>query len=1292
MIDDLAELRTRTDALMLADRRRLERRLRDAEQTADRSRRLEALRRVADEMATAEQRYALRRAAVPERITYADELPITAHRDELLAAMRQHQVVVVAGETGSGKSTQLPKLCLDLGRGVAGLIGHTQPRRIAARSIAERVAEELGSAVGALVGYTVRFSDQVGDGTLIKLMTDGILLNEIHHDRRLLRYDTIILDEAHERSLNIDFLLGYVKELLPKRRDLKLIITSATIDTARFAEHFDGAPVIEVSGRSYPVELRYRPLDDPQAAEPRDQPEGICDAVVELSREGDGDILVFCSGEREIRDAVDAIGELGLRHTEVVPLYGRLSAAEQHRIFQSHTGCRIVVATNVAETSLTVPGIRYVVDAGTARISRYSKRTKVQRLPIEPISQASADQRAGRCGRLGPGICIRLYDEDDYAARPEFSEPEILRTNLASVILQMAALDLGDVASFPFLDPPDARSVRDGVALLHELGAVDPEREGRRGWLTATGRTLARLPLDPRLGRMVIEADRNACLREVLVIVAALSIQDPRERPAEQEARADQLHARFRHPDSDFLGWLSLWEYISDAQRSRTSSQFRKMCREDLLNYKRLREWQDVHRQLRDVVRELGLTINRRAASPDVVHLSLLAGLLSQVGKKDPEGYEYRGARGSRFYISPGSALFKRAPQWVMAAELVETTRLWAHEVAPIAMEWIERLGGHLLQRSHSDPWWDAALGAAVARETVTLFGLPLAAGRTVQYARLDPAGARELFIRSALVAGDWETHHEFAARNQAQFEEVLALETRERRGDLLVDDDVLFRFFDARIPEDVLTARHFDRWWRDARHDDPSLLDLSLADLIDPAVPAPDAEAYPGVWRHGDVAMPLDYEHDPSSASDGVTVEIPVAALDRVTPTVFEWNVPGLRDELIEALVRMLPKRYRRQFVPIPETVQRLIQRLDPGGGSVVQAVRRELSALGGVAIPPDAIDLDRLPAHLQLRFRIVDSDGTLLAEGPDLDELKEALADRTRRAVATSGHARERQGITTWDVGTVPRVVEVGEGSHRARAFPALVDEGDVVALRLLATAEEQAEAMSAGTVRLLLLTLPAPQRLVRPWLDPATTVLIRSGPYGSVDEWTDDVLRSAAGALVSAAGGPVWDETSFSELRDRVRDGLAEEVDAVAEASLAMLGSLAAAIGVMEGLVGERYDAAVADIEDQIDRLVYPGCLTALGAARLDDVVRYLQAIEYRLERLPADVAGDAAKMVRIHALEDEFERLADLLPASPELWEIPWMIQELRVSLFAQPLGTRGKISEKRIQRTLADVAQ
>ncbi len=1291
MKDLISDLRGRADRLLMADRRSFHRRISGAAKITAPTRREQVLVSLATELDAAVARAETRRAARPRNIAYPQELPITARREELLATIEAHQVVIVAGETGSGKSTQLPKMCLELGRGDQGWIGHTQPRRIAARSIAARVADELNTTIGDLVGYTVRFSDQVGDRTTVKLMTDGILLNEIHHDRRLNRYDTIILDEAHERSLNIDFLLGYLKSLLPKRPDLKLIITSATIDTERFAQHFEGAPIVEVSGRTYPVETRYRPLDDPTLPEPRDQTQGIADAVVELFTEADGDILVFCSGEREIRDATEAVEELGLRHTEVVPLYGRLSTGEQNRVFQPHRGRRIVIATNVAETSLTVPGIRAVVDAGTARISRYGRRTKVQRLPIEPISQASADQRAGRCGRLGPGVCIRLYSEDDFISRPEFTEPEIQRTGLASVILQMAALDLGDVESFPFLDPPEARNIRDGIALLEEVGALQPGPEAARRRLTKLGRRMARIPLDIRLARIVLEADRNDCLREIEVIAAALSIQDPRERPLEKEQQADQKHARFIDTDSDFLSWLNLWRFLRTERRARTSNQFRRLCREDYLSYRRIREWQDIHSQLREISDELGLHRNRRPADALAVHRSLLAGLLSNIGRKNPDGYDYRGARGARFFISPGSTLFKRSPEWVMAAELVETSRLWAHSVVAISPDWVEETGAHLVKRSYSDPWWQPDRGSAVARETVSIFGIPLQTDRVVQYGKADPEAARELFIRHALVAGEWETEHAFAAHNQQAIEAVLDIEARERRSDMLVDDDALVAFFDARLPADITTVRHFDRWWRDARSNDPTLLNLTRDHLVEPAAAQPDSAAYPEVWSYGDLGLPLEYEFDPLSPSDGVTIDIPLQGLGRIDPLAFEWHVPGLRLELITALIRSLPKHLRKAFAPVPEAAAAVLQRLDPAAGTgLMQPLRRELSRMGGVSIPADAFNLESLPPHLRPRFRVIDDTGQVVTAGDDLLALKEEVRAETAAVVGDEEHELEVSGLTTWSIGSLPKSVAITGGGHSVEAYPALIDEDQSVAVRLLATAAEQDTAMWHGTIRLLLLNLPSPGKLLRPFLNQDARATLRVGPHQNQTKWVEDCLGCAVGEIVAEAGGPAWDATGFDRLLQRVREELHPRVTTVASNSLEVLEALADLEAAFNRPAVQRYEAALADIADQAASLVYPGFLTAIGSDRLADVRRYLVAATRRIERLSQDPDGDLRHMSTIQALEAELDRLQQAMPGEPRLLDVAWLIQELRVSLFAQVLGTREKVSEKRIRSLMYEI--
>jgi ATP-dependent helicase HrpA len=1228
-------------------------------------------------------------------ITYPPELPVSQRRGEIAEAIRDHQVVVVAGETGSGKTTQLPKICLELGRGVKGMIGHTQPRRLAARTVAERVAAELQTPLGQTVGYQVRFTDRVGRDTQVKLMTDGILLAELERDRSLRRYDTIIIDEAHERSLNVDFLLGYLARLLPRRPDLRLVITSATIDPERFSRHFGGAPVVEVSGRTYPVEVRYRPLgEDPD--DDRDQTQGILDAVDELCREGPGDILVFLSGEREIRDTADALRGHSFPRSpggvEVLPLYARLAAAEQHRVFQAHAGRRVVLATNVAETSLTVPGIRYVVDPGTARISRYSHRSKVQRLPIEPVSQASANQRKGRCGRTSDGICIRLYAEDDFAGRPEFTEPEILRTNLASVILQMTSLRLGDVARFPFLDPPDPRSVKAGVDLLGELGALDGG-----GRLTPVGRKLAQVPADPRLARMLLEAGRLGCAREVLVVVAALSIQDPRERPAERQEAADEQHRRFADKRSDFLSWLNLWRYLHERQAELSSNQFRKLCRAEFLNYLRVREWQDLHGQLRSVARDLGLRLNRAGDEPDAdrIHTALLAGLLSHIGQKQGDTREYLGARGTRFAIFPGSVLARKLPQWVMAAELVETSRLWGREAAAIQPEWVEPLAAHLVKRSYAEPHWSRSRGAVTATERVTLYGVPIVTGRPVDYGRIDPAMARELFIRHALVEGDWETSHDFFARNRRLLAEVEELEHRARRRDILVDDHTLFEFYDRRIPDEVISARHFDTWWKRARQDRPDLLDFERSMLIEDAAGAPDAVDYPDSWHQGDHRLRLTYQFEPGSEADGVTVHVPLAVLNQVDPDGFDWQVPGLRQELVTELIRSLPKSIRRSFIPAPNWAASALERIGPGDGPLLEVLARELERAGPVEVPPDAFDLAKVPDHLRMTFRVVDRRGRgparVVGEGKDLDQLKQRLAPRMRAAIAAAAPGLERDRVTTWDLGALPRVVEERRGDRVVRGFPALVDEGGGVAVRLLETEAEQAAAMWAGTRRLLLDTIPSPVKYVLGRQTNQAKLTLSRYRHGSATELFGDCLAAATDDLIAANGGPAWDEAGFGRLLDAVRSELADttlEVVSGVERILAVAGQVE---GRLAELSNPAFGPAVDDVRTQLDELVYPGWVTATGRRRLPDVLRYVRAMLQRLDRLAGDVAGDADRMESVARVTAAWRQLAEMPPGArppgATLAELRWLLEELRVSYFAQTLGTSRPVSEKRVLRAI-----
>ncbi|MGH3978419.1 MAG: ATP-dependent RNA helicase HrpA [Pseudonocardiaceae bacterium] len=1237
---------------------------------------------------------AQRRAAVPE-IGYPQGLPISERRDEIAAAIRDHQVVIVAGETGSGKTTQLPKICLELGRGVRGLIGHTQPRRLAARTVAERIAEELGTEPGGAVGYKMRFTDQVGDDTLVKLMTDGILLAEIQSDRLLRQYDTLIIDEAHERSLNVDFLLGYLQQLLPRRPDLKVIITSATIDPGRFSQYFGGAPVVEVSGRTYPVEVRYRPVvdpDDPAADPDRDQTQAILDAVDELAAEGPGDVLVFLSGEREIRDTADALRDASLRDTEVLPLYARLPAAEQHRVFAPHRGRRIVLATNVAETSLTVPGIKYVIDPGTARISRYSHRLKVQRLPIEPVSRASANQRKGRCGRTSDGICIRLYSEEDFASRPEFTDPEILRTNLASVILQLTALGLGDVAAFGFIDPPDRRQITDGVQLLEELGALEGPGPDARTRLTPTGRTLAQLPVDPRLARMLLEADRNGCLREVLVIAAALSIQDPRERPADSQQAADEKHARFADPGSDFLAYLELWRYLGGQQRELSSSRFRKLCKAEFLHYLRVREWQDLHGQLRQAVTGLGMTLNDTPADPKRIHVSLLAGLLSHIGLLDVERRDYLGARGARFAVFPGSALFRRPPRWVMAAELVETSRLWGRIAARIEPEWVEPLAQHLVKRSYSEPHWSSKRAAAVAYEKVTLYGVPLVVSRRVDYGRIDPEVSRELFIRHALVAGDWDTRHRFFHHNRALLAEVAGLEDRARRRDILVGDETLFDFYDQRIPSDVRSARHFDSWWRKAGRATPDLLTFDPAMLVNESAGDVSARAYPDTWQHGGLTLPLSYAFEPGAAADGVTVDVPLAVLNQVSADAFGWQVPGRREELVTALIRSLPKPLRRHFVPVPDHVSAVLARLPAGGDEpLLDALERELRHLTGVTVPRDAWQPDRVPDHLRTTFRVIDEQGRPLAQGKDLGELEQRVRPQLQATLSAAASDVEQRGLRSWtmgswSLGTLPRTHQRLRAGHLVTAYPALVDEGDSVAVRVFDTQAEQRRAMWQGTRRLLLLSVPSPARSVQRGLSNEARLALGVNPHGSLAELIEDCVDAAADELITAAGGPAWDEAGFSQLVESARARLGS---AVADVVSRVQRVLAAARDVETRLAATRHAPAdaLADIRAQLSGLVYRGFVTGTGRQRLPDVTRYLRAIERRLDKLTAHPQRDRAWMLQVQEVEQEYRQL----PAIDAVARIRWMIEELRVSFFAQDLGTAYPVSVKRIRRAMDELA-
>ncbi|MBN9175841.1 MAG: ATP-dependent RNA helicase HrpA [Microbacterium sp.] len=1333
-------------------------------------------------------------------ISYPPELPVSAARDEIARAIEGHQVVIVAGATGSGKTTQLPKICLELGR---TSIAHTQPRRIAARTIAERIAHELQVPLGGAVGYKVRFTDQVSADTKIALVTDGILLNEIHRDRLLRRYDTIIVDEAHERSLNIDFLLGYLARILPERPDLKVIITSATIDPESFAKHFADAadrpaPIVEVSGRTYPVEIRYRgPVEGAAgdgAANGGDDVDALTAALRELDREPDGDVLVFLPGEAEIRDAMDAVRGMyakDARPTEVLPLYGRLSAAEQHRVFESSAVAglrrRVILATNVAETSLTVPGIRYVVDAGTARISRYSVRTKIQQLPIEAISQASAQQRSGRAGRTSAGIAIRLYAEEDFLARPEYTEPEILRTSLASVILQMLALGFGDIEEFPFLTKPDGRGVKAAFELLLELRAVESARSGGRR-LTKLGREIARLPIDPRFARMLLEARRLDVLAPVLAIVAGLSIQDVRERPSAEEGaareQADRLHARFADPTSDFLTLLNLWNRLQEQQRDLGSSAFRRACRAEFLNYVRVREWFDVHRQLRQLLGVKGHPCPADAtADPAVVHRAILAGLLSHIGildtrslakakpgdKRRPQA-SYRGARGATFAIFPGSALRKASPDALMAAELVETSRLYARTVAVIDPAWAEEPAGELAQRSLSDPHWSKDAGAAVAAEKVTLFGVEIIPRRRVQLARIDRPLARELFLRHALTDGEWNSAHldkrltAFERRNLELRRRLEKVEERERRRDILAGDEAVFAFYDARVPQDVVDVRSFETWWRDASARTPRLLDLSEDDLRE-GTGRSDERDFPGRWQQGDQVLSLAYRFEPGAPDDGVSVVVPLPLLASLRPDGFDWQVPGLRAELITALLRALPKSIRRHVVPAADWAAKLGDDLRGAGPedhdglpaqSLAAALATRIQRVANQPVSAADFELERVPAHLTVTFRAVDHRGRTASSSHDLTELQRALAGRAREQVArtltasrplpdstgprptngrsggaetaTSGthtaqsgttsrpprapHApgapgapgapsatsgggiAERSGITSWDVGTLPEVVDTRVAGGVVRGYPALVDEKDAVALRIEATPERAARLTHAGVRRLLLLAVPSPSAYVLEHLTAAEKLSLAASPYPSAKALIEDARVAVADAVMArTAPDGVRTPEQFAAVRDALSAAVVDDLFAAVSLAARILTLQRDVERAVKAQNSMTLLAALGDVKVQLAGLVFPGFIARTGLARLAHLPRYLEGALQRALALGDAPGRDRQRMTEFERAAAAFAEAGGTIPAPADapaaLVRARWLLEEYRVSLYAQQLGTAEPVSPQRITKVLAE---
>lgn len=1232
---------------------------------------------------------------------YPEQLPVVAERARIQAAIRDHQVVVLAGETGSGKTTQLPKMLLEMGYAESGTIGHTQPRRIAARSVAQRIADELGEPLGQTVGFKIRFQETASEQTAIKLMTDGILLAELQKDRLLKNYSAIIIDEAHERSLNIDFLLGVLRQLIDKRPDLKVIITSATIETERFSKHFNDAPVLEVSGRTYPVETRYEPLlrETEDGEYDLDVIQGICDAAERLVAEGPGDVLVFLSGEREIRDSADALAETFRQHREsidILPLYARLSAAEQNRVFQPQGRRRIVLATNVAETSLTVPGIRYVIDPGTARISRYSYRTKVQRLPIEPISQASANQRAGRCGRIGPGICVRLYSEDDFLNRPEFTDPEILRTNLASVVLQMATLKLGDIRKFPFLQRPDDRFINDGIRLLEELGAMAPQGRRRPPKLTAIGRSLGRLPVDPRLGRMLLAATEQHALRETLIITAALSIQDPRERPHDKQQKADELHRRFHDEQSDFMSYLKLWDYLQVQQKELSGNQFRKACKQEFIHYLRVREWQDLYMQLRQVVRELGLRINSEAATYQQIHQSLLTGLLSQIGQKD-EKHQYQGARQSRFFVFPGSGLFKHAPKWLMAAELVETSRLYARYAARIEPEWIEPLAGHLVRRNYHEPRWSKKRGAVVATEQVSLYGLVIVPKRTVQYGAIDPVVAREVFIREALVTGEMRKPLPFIQANLALIDEVRELEEKSRRRDILIDEEALVQAYSEQLPADVFDERTLASWYRIAQKENPSVMRFSRAELMQQEAEHVTAASYPDEWVQGRLRLPLTYVFDPKDPDDGVSVDIPLPVLNQVSPVGFDWQVPALREALVIGLIKSLPKALRRNFVPAPNYARAFLQAI--AGQSIVgeepllPVLTKQLKRMTGVEVPAEAWDWEQVDAHLRMNFRVLDGDGQVLARQRNLKGLQQQLQPTLQETLkATAGDDIEQTGLTDWTFGSAPQAVEKQQGRFAIKAYPALKDEGKSVAIRVFDRADEAERHHRAGLRKLVMLQIPSPVAYLREKLPNKAKLAMYFNPWGKVEALIEDCMLAAIDHLIG--DDLPQNESEFRQLTTTIRAELNDQTLQIAahvERCLLLSHQIQKAI---KGKVPLTLVQSYGDVKAHLQRLVYPGFVSEFGVARLADAERYLKGLALRVEKLPVDPNKDRVRLLLFERLEQRWQALYALVPKGEptlqELNDFRWYLEEFRVSTFAQQLGTAFPVSEQRLKQRLDEL--
>jgi ATP-dependent helicase HrpA len=1312
---------------MIRDRHRLRRRLREIEDAAREGRSVEeALRKVAADIERSQKQLDHRLKNLPSP-KYPAELPVVEKRQEIADAIAANQVVILCGETGSGKTTQLPKICLELGRGVAGLIGHTQPRRIAARSVAMRIAQELDSPLGHAVGYKVRFSDKLSDDTYIKLMTDGILLAETQHDRFLNNYDTIIIDEAHERSLNIDFLLGYLKQLLPKRRDLKLIITSATIDPQRFSDHFWKAPIIEVSGRTYPVEVRFRPLhsEDPDE-EDAELDDAILGAVDELWREGSGDTLIFLSGEREIREMSEALRKHHPPGVEILPLNARLSAEEQMKVFHPHGKPRIVLATNVAETSLTVPGIRYVIDPGFARISRYAPRTKVQRLPIEEISQASANQRAGRCGRVGPGTCIRLYSEDDFVRRAKFMEPEILRTNLASVILQMKALRLGEVQSFPFVEPPDYRLIKDGYQTLHELGAINDRNE-----LTDIGRLLAKLPIDPRIGRMILAGDRENCIDEMLIIASALSIQDPRERPHEKAPQADLAHEKFRDDHSDFLGYLKLWDFWHEQREKLSKNQMRKLAKTNFLSYVRMREWHDIHQQLHQVMAENGLASHqpkatkprhpeRSEGSPqpdtrslpeilrdakdekqrghpkyDQIHRALLTGLLGNIAMKS-DAHEYTGARNMKMYIFPGSGLFHQKPAWIAAAELVETTRLYARTVARIQPEWIEHLASHLVNRSYSDPHWQAKTGRVMAYERVSLYGLPIVARRLVHYGPIDPLASREMLIHRGLIEGEFNTNAKFFKHNHRLVEQVHEMEAKQRRRDLLVDAKVLYDFYDARVPAKIYSGPLFEAWRKEVEQKEPDLLFMKIEDLmLHPAVTITQ-DLFPDQMLVNEMKLPLEYHLDPGGPMDGVTVRVPLTAVNQIPPEPFEWIVPGLLEEKVHTMIRSLPKQLRVNFMPMAETATEAARGMSFRAGSLVQSLAQWLGKRAGVTIPPNSFDLSAMPEYLKMNFAVVDEYGKVVATGRDLRKLREEVGAAASDKFALSPEMEFTiDGMTSWDFGDLPDRVEIKRHGMTLYGYPAIVDQGDKVGLRLLDSPAAAEKEMRVGLKRLFMLQLKREFLQLSRSIPDIQQMCLWWSTRGNCDALKEDLLNAVADRAFFGEKRVIRTREAFIELANSGWRHLSEAQKEIAAIVHQTLANLHEVDKQLSGKLPPTWHNAAVDIRAQLSNLIYPGFISQTPPQWLKHLPRFVAGTKVRLQKLAnAGLARDETSTKTLGELWKQYnERLEKHQKAhivDPALEQYRWMLEELRVSLFAQELKTSVPVSLQRLEKLWEEV--